>query len=552
MDAKTIGVIIVLLVIIVGAGIYMAGKGGETTTTTTQEEATATETTTTEETTQTTTEETTTTTTETAQAEKAIVIGVTDKVTDIDPANAYDFFTWEVLYNTMEGLVKYKTGTLEIVPGLAENWTVSDDGLTWTFKLKDGLKFADGTPLTAQDVARSINRVMTIQGDPSWLVTSFVDSVEAPDDTTVVFHLKKPVSYFLYLLVTPPYFPVHPNYPDNEIASDATWGGAGPYMIKSFVRDQELVLVPNPYYHGEKPVNDKIIIRFYKDAATMRLALQNGEIDIAWRTLQPTDIDFFENQAGFKVIEVPGAFIRYIVLNVQADPTSNVLVRKALAAALDRQDIIDTALFGAGEPLYSMIPTAMSAYKPVFKEVYGDANVDLARQFLQEAGYSEDNPLQITLWYTPTHYGDTESSIATILKEQWEATGMIQVDIQSAEWGEYVSKIRNGELTVYLLGWYPDYLDPDDYTTPFLHTGDNSWLGNGYSNPDMDQLLEQAQVTLDENERNQLYSQVQDLLAEDVPLIPMFQGKLYIVANENVQGIVPSPTMIFFYSTLEK
>jgi peptide/nickel transport system substrate-binding protein len=522
MDTKTISAIVVVLIIVVALGAYVAMKGGGGAETTT------------------------------AKAEKVITIGVTDKVTDLDPSNAYDFFTWEVLYNTMEGLVKYKTGTLDIVPGLAENWTVSDDGLTWTFKLRQGLKFADGTPLTAKDVIRSINRVMTIKGDPSWLVTSFVKSVEAPDDLTVVFHLKKPISYFLYLLVTPPYFPVNPQYPDNEIVSNATWGGAGPYMIKSFVRDQELVLVPNPYYYGEKPKNDKIIIRFYKDASTMRLALQKGEIDIAWRTLQPTDIKFFSNQTGFKVVEVPGAFIRYIVLNVKMDPTSNKLVRKALAASINRTDIIDSALFGAGEPLYSMIPTSMSAYKPVFKTVYGDANFDLAKQLLTQAGYSESNPLQITLWYTPTHYGDTESSIATVLKQEWESTGMIKVTVRSAEWGEYVDKARHGELMVYLLGWYPDYLDPDDYTTPFLHTGDNSWLGNGYSNPEMDKLLEQAQVVLDQTQRNQLYSQVQDILAEDVPLIPMFEGKLYIVAHDNVKGIIPSHTMIFFYSTLEK
>ncbi|HEU97699.1 MAG TPA: peptide ABC transporter substrate-binding protein [Fervidicoccus fontis] len=502
----------------------------------------------------TTTKSTATTTTPpptTAQG-ATIVIGVTDKVTDLDPANAYDFFTWEVLYNTMEGLVKYKPGTLEIVPALAQNWTVSSDGTTWTFKLRPNLKFSDGTPLTAYDVVRSVKRVMNISGDPSWLVTSFVKDVEAPDAQTVVFHLKIPCSYFLSLLATPPYFPVNPKYPNNTYVSDALWGGAGPYKIASFTRDQELDLVPNPYYYGTAPSNSKVIIRFYKDASTMRMALLSGEIDIAWRTLLPADIAALRKQSGVQVIDVPSTFIRYLVLNVNMTPTNNVLVRQAIAAAINRTEIINTALMGAGTPLYSLIPTSMSAYVPVFKTYYGDGNTTLARQLLTQAGYSSTNKLQLTLWYTPTHYGDTEANVATLIKQELEATGMISVTLQSAEWGQYVQNARSSQMGAYLMGWYPDYLDPDDYTTPFLHTGDNKWLGNQYSNPQMDNLLEQAQVTVDEAARNNIYAQVQNILAHDVPIVPLFEGKLYIVASNSISGIVPSPTMILMYNSIVK
>ncbi len=483
---------------------------------------------------------------------KIIVIGVTDKVTDLDPSNAYDFFTWEVLNNVMEGLVKYKPGTLDIEPGLAESWSVSDDGKTWTFKLRDGLKFSDGTPLTAQDVKRSIDRVMKINGDPAWLVTSFVESVDAPDDKTVVFHLKQPTSFFLALVATPPYFPVNPKYAPDKIDSDQTAGGAGPFKITEFKRDEVLVLEPNPYYYGEKPKSDKVIIKFYRDASSLRLALENGEIDIAWRTLRPTDIEQFKGKSGFKVVEVPGSFIRYICLNTRIDPTKNKLVRQALAAAVDRKDIIDTVLRGAGEPLYSLVPNGMWSHKDVFKDKYGDANLDLAKQLLSKAGFSGENKLKIELWFTPTHYGDTEADIAQVLKEQWEATGMIEVTIKSAEWGTYVDYIRNGQLAVYLLGWYPDYLDPDDYLTPFLHSQANSWSGTGYANETVDNLLTQAQSITDQDQRASLYGQVQDILGEDVPYIPLFQGKLYIVARGDVNGIVPNPTMLLLYSTIYK
>ncbi len=491
------------------------------------------------------------TATQTTVAEQ-LIIGVTDKVTDIDPANAYDFYTWEVLNNIMEGLVKYEPGTLKIVPGLAEKWEVNANSTVWTFHLRKGLKFDDGTPFTAKDVVRSINRVMTIKGDPSWLVTSFVDKVVAKDDYTVVFYLKHPTAYFLALLTTPPYFPVSPKYDNNKIDSDATYGGIGPYKIVKWVRDQELVLEANPYYYGEQPKTKKIVIKFYNDASTMRLALQNGEIDIAWRTLRPTDIESLKQSGKYNVIEIPGAFIRYVCLNTKIDPTKNVKVRQALAAAVDRNEISKIVFHNTVSPLYSMIPNGMWSHKDVFKSKYGDANLDLAKKLLSEAGYSESKPLEIQLWYTPTHYGDTEASLAQVLKSEWEKTKMIKVTIKSAEWNTYTDYARKGQMMVYLLGWYPDYLDPDDYTTPFLDSEANGWSGTGYSNPQVDKLLRKAQTITDQSERTQIYEQVQDILAQDVPYIPLIQGKLFVVTQKSVHGVTIGPDMIFHYNTIYK
>jgi peptide/nickel transport system substrate-binding protein len=481
-----------------------------------------------------------------------IIIGVTDKVTDLDPANAYDFFTWEVLSNVMEGLVKYEPGTLNIIPGLAERWEVSGDGRVWTFYLRSNLKFADGTPLTARDVVRSVERVMKINGDPAWLVTEFVDRVEAKDDRTVVFYLKNPVGYFLAVLATPPYFPVHPSYKPDAVDSDQTAGGAGPYRIARFIRDVEIILEENPYYYGPKPETKRVVIRFYRDATGLRLALERGEIDIAWRTLLPQDVEVFRKTPGYKVVEVPGTFIRYVVLNTKMPPFDNKVVRQAIAAVMDRSDIINRAIFGSGTPLYSLIPIGMMGHLDVFKDRYGDKNIELARNLLRQAGYSETNKLKIELWYTPTHYGDTEIYIATVIKEQLEATGLISVELKSAEWATYVQFIREGRLGIYLLGWYPDYLDPDNYMYPFLHSKANKWAGSGYANTEMDRILEEAQITVDMSKRGKLYEQAQKILAEDVPYIPLFQGKLYIVVREGVTGIKPSPTMLFFYSTVYK
>ena len=548
MVSRTVAAAIIAVIIILGAAaIYITTKkpAEEVTTPTPTETTTPTATPT----------ETTTPTTSpspTVTYASEIVIGTTDKVTDLDPANAYDFFTWEVLSNIMDGLVEYKPGTDQLVPAIAESWEVKDNGTVWVFYLKKNVKFCDGTPLTAQDVVRSIKRVMTIQGDPSWLVVDFVEDVKAVDDYTVEFKLKKPVGYFLALVATPPYFPVHPSYPDNEIASDATWGGAGPYCIKEFKRDQYIVLEANPYYYGEKPKTPKIIIRFYKDAATLRLALENKEIDIAWRTLRPNDYQELAQNPDLQVVEVPGSFIRYIVVNVQMEPTDNVLVRRAIAAAIDRNQLAQVVFMGTMEPLYSLVPKGLWSHVDVFKEKYGDGNIELAKQLLAQAGYSEQNKLHLVLWYTPTHYGDTEADLAQLIKQQLEATGMITVEIKSSEWATYVDQLRKGQMMLSLLGWYPDYIDPDNFLTPFLRTGSNKWTGSGYSNPQVDQLLDEAQVAGDQATREQLYKQVQEILAEDCPIIPLLQGKLYVVAWKNVGGIEIGPSMLFPYHTLYK
>ncbi len=496
------------------------------------------------------------TTTQTTPAKKyadTITIGVTDKVSDLDPANAYDFYTWEVFNNIGEGPFKYKPGTTELIKGIIEDYKVEEGGKVYILKLRKDLKFADGTPCTAKDLKWAIDRVARIKGDPAWFVLDFVNKTEVIDDYTLKITLKNPVAFYPAVLAVPTYFPIPPNkYPPNEISSDNTAGSVGPYKITKWVRDQVLILETNPYYYGEKPKTKRIIIKFYKDATTLRLALESGEIDVAWRTLNPTDIKDLRKNPNLQVIEGKGSFIRYIVFNTKIKPFDNKKVRQALAAALDRNAIAQRVFLGTVDPLYSLVPMGMWSHEDVFKEKYGEANLELAKKLLSEAGYSENHKLKVELWYTPSHYGDTEADVAALIKEAWEKTGMVEVTIKSAEWSTYLELTRKGQLPVTLYGWYPDYIDPDDYLYPFLHTGSNRWLGEPYSNPQMDKLLEQAQVTFDHNKRVQLYKQVQQILADDAPIVPIFQGKLYVVAKKNVHGIILDPIMLLRYFLLYK
>jgi peptide/nickel transport system substrate-binding protein len=418
-------------------------------------------------------------------------------------------------------------------------------------RLRPGLFFADGTPLTAHDVVRSVDRVAKIKGDPAWFVLDFLDDWKALDDSTVKFTLKEPVAFFPAILAVPTYFPVHPAYKPDEIDSDQTAGGAGPYKIVKWTRDVELVLEANPYWFAGMPKTKQVIVRFYKDATALRMALEAGEIDIAWRTLRPTDIQDLKKKEEIEVLEAPGGAIRYIVFNMHIPPFDDPRVRKALAAALDRKAICEKVYFGTYEPLYSMVPMGMWSHKNSFKEKYGDRNLELARKLLGEAGYSPSNKLRIELWYTPTHYGDTEVDVATMIKQQWEETGMVEVELKSAEWTTYLDYTRKRMLGASLYGWYPDYIDPDDYTSPFVNEA-GRWLGNAYVSEELGKLLVEARTKTSIEERTALYERIQDIWAEDAVIVPFAQGKLEIAYRKGVKGVVLDPTLLLRYWLIYK
>jgi peptide/nickel transport system substrate-binding protein len=485
-----------------------------------------------------------------SEGKDTLIIGTTDKVTVLDPADSYDFHTWEIHHNTMDTLLHYAPGTTDLEPGLATSYEVSDDGLEYTFHLVEGVSFPDGTPLNAEAVKWSIDRVIALEGDPNWLVTSFVDSVEVVDEYTVKFVLQAPVNYFPLLVATQPYSPVSPNcYPEDSFAADSTCGGVGPYKITKWDRDVEMVLEAYDGYPGPAPKTPKIIIRYYADSTTLRLAVESGEVDIATKTLNPTDYADLEAAGELQVIEGPGAQIRFLGFNSTTPPFDQPEIRQAIAAAVDRDAITSIAFQGTHSPLYSMVPMGMWSHIDAFAK----RDLDLAKQLLTDAGYSESNKLEMDLWWTPTHYGPTEADLATVLKDNLEETGLISVSLQNTEWATYKEYANAGSMPVFLLGWYPDYLDPDNYTWSFAHSSAADDMGFFYANDQMDALLEAGQraATLRGEDRLQIYEDIQQLWTTEVPTIPLTQGSLLVVAQPNVKGIVLDPNMLFHYFLLQ-
>jgi len=494
-----------------------------------------------------------------AKKKVVLVYGTTEKVTDMDPANAYDFHTWEIFYNIYQGLMGYPPGKTNLVPALAESYTVSEDGKSYTFKLKQGLKFSDGTAFDAKAVKWSLDRVMKLKGDPSWLVTDFVDHVEVVDPYTVRYVLKNPCAYFPSLVATVPYYPLNPNaYPADKIVKDPTdlkggkLVGLGPYQMISFKRDEEIILDANPYYAGPKPKNDRVVIRYFADATTMRLALEKGELDFAFKTFNPSDIVDLEKSKKLITVKGQGPYIRYICFQCQKKPFDDKVVRQAISAAINRKEIIKKVFLGQNEPLYSMVPKGMWTHTDNFLTVFGDGNVEMCKKLLASRGYNENNKLKFEFWYTPSHYGDTEVDMAAVIKRQLEATGVIQVTVKSAEWATYKQNWRDKLMNVYLLGWYPDYIDPDNYTAAFAGTAGSAGNGIFFSNKKWDAMFVEAQKNPDKNKRAEIYKKIQQMWTDEVPTVPIFQGSLYLFTQKDIHGVMISPTLQFIYAPIEK
>jgi peptide/nickel transport system substrate-binding protein len=320
----------------------------------------------------------------------------------------------------------------------------------------------------------------------------------------------------------------------------------------SFKRDEEVVLEANANFYGDAPKNDMVVIRYFADATTMRLALEKGEIDVAFKSFNPSDIADLEKSDKLVTIKGQGPYIRYICMLTDSEPFSNKALRQAMAAAVNRPELIKKVFLGQNESLYSMVPMGMWSHKDSFKEVYGDGNIEKAKELLASAGYTEENPFEFDLWYTPSHYGDTEVDMAAVLKDQFEATGVMKVNVKSSEWATYKDNWRNKAMPMYLLGWYPDYIDPDNYTAAFAGTTGSAGMGIFFSDEVWDAKLLEAQMVTDAAKRVALYEEIQDMWSDDVMTVPIFQGALYLFTQQNISGVMVSPTLQFNYGPIER
>ncbi len=502
-----------------------------------------------------------------AKLKETLIMGTTDSVEScLDPARAYDFFGWEIIQSLGCPLVEYKAGATgsadDLVPSLATSWSVSDDGLQWTFNLRQGVKYADGTEFTADDVKYTFDRGIGIADEDGAFVGigygDIIQEVTVVSTYVVRFDLKIPFAAFLSLMACQASYIVDPKYAkisgnswnvaDVVVYKDGDARGShpmglGPYTLKSWTRvagkDTEMTLEANPLYWNNAsgyPKTKTIVINFYADSSGLALAITAGDVDVAFRQLAATDINTMKSNADLHVWEGTGAFIQYLCMQEKYAPFDNAKVRQAVAAAIDRSSLVETVFQGQAQKLYSMIPIGMFGHTDAFQSL-GDPNYTRTKELLAELGYNENNKLTFTLWYETSGHYPQSAQQALVLKSALEASGVISVSLESRDWAAYRTARQQEIMQAYILGWYPDYIDPDDYIYPFVQSSGGSWIHHNYANPQMDQLIEWARGNTTAAARDSLYQQIQDLMVQDCPIIPLYQSSAYAVSKTNVKGI---------------
>jgi peptide/nickel transport system substrate-binding protein len=471
----------------------------------------------------------------TAASSSIIVDGTTDSVVNIDPANQYDYGSFTVDLPIFQGLYGFPNGA-KLQPVLATGCKSSPNLKTWTCALRHNVKFWDGNPMTSADVKYSFDRVQKIKGDQGiYTLLSNLKSTSVSGPYTVVFHLASPQSTWPFILSTNAGYVVEKaKYPFNKILSNTDQQyGTGPYKLQKYTPGQQAVFVPNTNYWGPKPKNGGIIINYYSKSSTMKLALEKGEIDMAFRDFTPTELASLSKEKGIVVHSGNGVVIRYLVFNVKRAPFNNLAVRKALAYLMPRQDIASRVYHGSVKPLYSMVPAGLPGHTDAYKSFYGAApSVAKAKAVLAKAGVK--TPLAITLWYTPSHYGDVSADEYAEMQRAFNASGLFKVTLKSAEWAQYSSTLGK-TYDAFQLGWFPDYPDAEDYTVSFYQPA--AFYNNGYADPTMNKLIAAERGAKTTAIRLRVLGQMQALAAKQIPTIPYWQGNMIAVSKSDIQGV---------------
>lgn len=498
-----------------------------------------------------------------------ITVGTTQKPRTLDPADAYELRSIALIRNLSDRLYTYDPGSTAIKPMLATSLPqVSRDGLTYKIPLRQGVVFHDGTAFDATAMKFSLDRFIQNKGKPAFLLADRVASIAATGTYELTIILKKPFAAFPALLAFPGTCAVSPKaYKIGANQFEANiFVGTGAYKLGEYSSDRVKLEVFNRYW-GAKPSNRGIDLQiFNSNPANLYNSFRTGAVDVAFQALEPDQVKSLVAgaKAGkWQAIAIDGSVTSYLILNVLQPPLNNLLVRQALAAAIDRPLINDRVLYGQGKPLYSIVPDTFSVSQPVFKTAYGDGNIAKAKQLLTQAGFSPQNPAKIQIWY-PSGSANrrlTASLLRAYTKQK--LGGMLEIEpntIESASFFKYASK---NIYPATLQDWYPDFLDPDNFVQPFLECakgnaktgckeGGSQSQGSFYYSDRMNQAIAAQGSERDPAKRQQIYADIQAQIQQDVPLIPLWQTKDFVFAKTGMKDVKIDPLQNLLYAGMRK
>ena len=480
-----------------------------------------------------------------ADAKTLVVASGADAVT-LDPQVSFDGqspLLWRAVY---ENLIKYEGDTLNLVPHLAESFEVSPDGLTYTFKIREGVTFSDGEPLNAAAVKLSVDRQIAVEQGIAYALAN-VDSVETPDDMTVVLKLSAPsdgaLSAFAGLyapyIISPKAITEHEQ--DGDLAQ--AWlrdnmVGTGPYILDSYTQSQQAVFSRNPNYWGgwDGDHVDQIIVSYVKEPATERLVLEQGEIDVA--LFLPDDaVEEVDGAPGIVVTDVPSFNLYYLVLPTREGPTADKKVRQALAYGFDYDTWVNDIMRGKAQQAQGPIPSNFVGFNPDTPKYSFDP--DKARALLAEAGYPDGG---FTIPYTYETGYFWKRPLGELFQSNMADLG-ITVDIQELSPTAWADLLSNPETANHAFGlvWWPTLNTPYDYMFSLFATEAQGTAGYNwgyFSNADLDGLLAAGTIEPDEAKRMEIYGKAQDLLVDEAPALFVYEKRYRLPMRDTVQGFV--------------
>jgi len=499
-----------------------------------------------------------------------LIIGLLGQLPDMEPAGTPDLIGWEVKSNIMSGLFTFNSNN-ELIPMLAADLpVVSEDKIEYTVALRRGLRFPDGSELTAEDVKWSVDRARALG---NFLVNDYLrdsnednfaddDAVQVVDPYTVKFVLQEPTAFFPALLATPPYFPVSNECYSETSDPTSSCGGLGPYTIVAWEPGTEMLLRANPDWPGRPaPAFENVQLRFYDDITSLRRALEEFQsIDVAWTGLPYSDFvelrDMDTNgdgSADFTAWEGPTVFKSYLIFEQNTPPWDSEKIRRAAAYAVDRQALANEVFNGSRQPLFSPVPDSIAGHTPVLSQ----RNLQQARSLLLEEGYSQGTLLDITIWYTNDgRYSQVEEAYANAIKAQLEETGVFQVTLSGASSDVFRAQISQCNYPAYLIGWPSpgqptNYLDVSSWTDFFVQNTDRNFCSN-YESEAMTGLVNAAREELDPAVRATLYAQIQQLWAQELPTLDLLQEPRRAISLNNVGNVQIDALGLLHYEVLTK
>ncbi|MEK4627185.1 ABC transporter substrate-binding protein [Solibacillus sp. FSL R7-0682] len=479
---------------------------------------------------------------------QVLVFGRGADSVSLDPGIVTDGESFKVTQNLFETLLNFGEQDTTIHPGLAKEWTVSDDGLTYTFQLQEGVKFHDGTDFNAEAVIKNVDRWKGGKEEDFYYFNSMfkaegediISEVTSEGDYTVIFKLSRPQAPFLKNLAMSPFGIGSPTafeaagdkFGDNPV-------GTGPFKFTEWKRNDSITIEKfEDYWEEGLPKLDKVIFRSIPDNSARLNELIAGHIDLA-DGVNPSDGKTVEGNSELQLIERPSMNIGYLGLTNTRAPFDNKLVRQAVNYAINKQAIVDAFFEGRAEVAANPMPPSISGYNDAISPYPYDP--EKAKALLAEAGYDGK---EIELWAMPVPrpYMPDGAKVAEVIQKNLEDVG-IPSKIVTFEWATYLDKAKDGEADAFMLGWTGDNGDADNFIYTLLdkdNIGSNNYAY--YSNDEVHDLLIKAQSETDENVRNDLYKKAQEIIHEDAPWVPLAHSTPLLAAKAGVKGFLPHPT----------